>query len=262
MTMRAFAADLQTAAMHRAQFIANVLSITGDTRLFWLPSASDTTTATSVDLNGRTITWDATVASRLSALGLGYAQSFNGSTHFGTVPDADDLSFGDGSSDSAFTLLALANITDTAATKSIASKYTTQREYLLNLTSSETVVFGIYDESVDVQPQTVSDAGVGTGAWKMIAAGYSAASGGATAANDMSVYVDGQVVAVTPSNNVSYVAMENGNRLFAIGSSSHAAAVTPFAGSMAMLILCQKSLTASEHFLLKEHINAYFGLSL
>lgn len=33
-------------AQARAQFIANILAITGDTRLFWLPDAGDTTTAT------------------------------------------------------------------------------------------------------------------------------------------------------------------------------------------------------------------------
>src|SRR5512146_2568364 len=94
--------DQVTATMRRQQFESAMLAITGDTRLFWMAQSGDTTTSTGKSLNAGTITWDATVAARLSALGLGYAQTFDGSANFGTVPDSDIYSYGTGTTDSAF----------------------------------------------------------------------------------------------------------------------------------------------------------------
>src|SRR5688500_10685499 len=101
--------------MTRAAFIVRLIGILGDVRLLWLPKAADTTTSITDDPSFRTVTWDATVASRLSSLGRGTSQSFvAASSQYGTTPDTADLSFGDGAADSAFSIIAFANVTDTA----------------------------------------------------------------------------------------------------------------------------------------------------
>lgn len=248
----------------RDQFIAQLLAILGDTRLLWLPEGTDTTTSTDKSLNENTITWDATVAARLSALGLGYSQSFSGTGQFGAVPDAANLSFGDGSADEPFSVVVLANVTDTAAARGFCGKWNaagTQREWFFNIGTGDQLTLNLYDESADVQPSRASDGTITQGAVGLFAGVYSAATGGATAANDITLYENGLAVASTASNNASYVAMENGTSPLHVGSRGPSAEL-PMNGSMALMALCQKALTASEIWAIKTLCNGYFSLSL
>jgi hypothetical protein len=242
-------------------FVASLLTLLGDTRLLWLPFVGDTTTATDKSLNARTITWDATVAARLSALGLGYAQSFSGSAQFGTVPDADSLSFGSGAADSAFTVMALINVTDSAANKRILTKddASAAREWDFMIQSNETIQLNIRDQSATVAATRTSNAALTTSVWRLVAATYSAAVGGAVAADDITIYVNGAVAASTATNNVAYVAMENLTQGVALGALSVAGA-TPFLGSMAMIALCQTNLSASNHWAIYQLVRSYFGI--
>lgn len=247
----------------RAQFVGQLLTILGDTRLLWMAQSGDTTTSTGKSLNQGTITWDATVAARLSALGLGYAQTFDGSANYGTVPDADIYSFGNGTTDSAFSVVALANVTNTAVARRILTKYNngaTAREWHFSVTGSDTLTLTLYDESVDKVPNRTSNAAITMGSWALFGATYSAATGGATAANDITLYQNGAVLASTATNDVSYVAMENLGASLAIGA--QADPTLYFQGSLALVALCQKSLTASDHWAIKSLINYYFALSL
>jgi hypothetical protein len=246
----------------REKFLGELLTILGDTRLLWAPKPTDTTTSLDESLTGRTVTYDATLVGRLSALGLGYAASFNGS-QYGDTPDTANLSFGDGATDSAFSVIALVNVTDSAAARYILSKFSgaTVGEYNFQITAADKLQLVLYDDSVDQAPFRVSDAVITQGSWTLFGATYSKATGGATAANDITLYQNGVAIASTATNSGTYVAMENTAALGEIGIGlTHTA--NPFLGSMALIGLCQKSLTASDHWAIKKLVNAYFGLAL
>lgn len=244
----------------QSDFLAQLLTLTGDTRLLWLPEGDDTTTATDKSLNGKTITWDATVAGRLSRLGKGYAQSFSGTGQFGTVPDAANLSFGDASNDSAFSMFALCNPSAQAAVRKLISKESaSNNEYALQLGSTDLLTSVVYDQSVPATESQLASGAITEGAWQLLGSTYSGAGGGSASAG-IALYRDGVVFASAASDSGVYVAMENLTSNVFIGGTSGGASL--FAGSMALVVICQKQLSASEMWAIKVLCNSYFGLSL
>lgn len=256
---------LQSAQQLRDNFIGDLLTITGDTRLLWLPKPTDTTTALDESLTGRTITWDATVAARLSAIGLGYAQSFaSASSQYGTTPDTANLSFNTGGlTDLPFSLIALANVTDTAASRNVITKWNgaaTVREWQFVVTSTDALELFLYDESVDKIPNRLSDAAITQGSFHLLGSSYDG-TGGATAANGITLYQDGVVKASTPTNDASYVAMEDTSATLNIGAQNAGGALF-MDGSIALALVCAGALTASQMWAAKKLVNSYFNLSL
>lgn len=246
--------------MSRAAFQAALVAILGDTRFLWMPKATDTTTSTSDDAGARTITWDATVAGRLSALGSGTAQSFaSGSSQWGSTPDTNDLSFGNGATDSAFSIVVLANITDTAAIRTLCSKWNTAlREYEFIVNGADRLNLVLADQSAAALPQRLSDGAIGQGAWCLFGATYGG-GGGATAADGIALYQNGSVIASTATNAGAYVAMENLTASFEIGSfTAHTGQF--FDGSLALVAVCQKALSAPEHAAIANLCPQYFGV--
>lgn len=261
MTLQHERPPLQSLAQARADFLGQILTITGDTRFLWTPVGSDTTTATDKSLNARTITWDATVAARLSRLGLGYAQSFSGSGQVGTAPDAADLSFGDASNDSAFSIVALINVTTGATQRGIVSKFdnSAANEYFLRVTATTNLLtLTLQDQSVPIGVSRNSSAAITVGGWTLVGVSYDG-TGGSAAADNVTMYENGLVKASTASNGAgTYVAMENLGSVLRVG----AYGVNYFAGQEALVLICAKELTASEHWAIKNLVNGYFGLSL
>lgn len=82
------------------------------------------------------------------------------------------------------------------------------REWLWYNQGSSIPAFIIYDESANAQAAGVATTAISTGVWHHIAVTYDG-TGGATAANGVKMYLDGVDDTGTPSNNGSYVAMEN-----------------------------------------------------
>lgn len=246
----------------RQQFLSQLLAITGDTRLLWLPASTDTTTSTDQSLNARTATYDATIAAQLAPLGLGHSVSFDGSTDYATVPDADGLSFGNGTADSAFSVIAVVNVTNTAAARAILTKRgsgATVREWEFIVSGGDALQLFLWDDSVGVSPVRASDAAITQGSWIMVGATYSAATGGATAANDIVLYQDGLAVASTATNQATYVAMENLGGVVGLGTRASVAAI-PFQGSMAMVAIVAKALSASEMWASYQLNKWFFGI--
>lgn len=244
----------------RERFIAALLAIVGDCRWLWLPKSTETTTSIDESLTGRIATYDATIAARLSRLGLGYAVSFNGSTQYATTPDTANLTFGTGAADTAFSIVALVNATNTANNRQIMSKYQTSNiEWYCLVDTGDNLSLGVADDSAAVVSTLTSNSAITQGAWKLFGATY-AGTGGASAMNGAALYQDGVAIASTASNNASYVAMENKSGLGQLGASL--AASQTWEGSMAMVLLCQTNLTASQHWAIKRLVNWYFALSL
>lgn len=222
-------------AQLRAQFIANLIALTGPVREIWLPNGTDTTTTTGASMNGRVFTYDATIAARLSPLGLGYAVSFNGTSQYAESPDNTDFTFGNGTNDTAFCTWVLFNVTDTAGSKTLVSKDTTsQREYRLFVTSTETITFETVDTGGTQVSSRTLDSAITPGSWTFFANAYNS-TGGATNQNGTTQYVNGIATASTATNNGSYVAMGDKTAAFAIGTrTAHTADF--FSGSIAMIV--------------------------
>jgi hypothetical protein len=256
-----------SAAMAQQDFVASLLTLLGDTRLLFLPFAGDTTTSTDKSLNARTITHDATIAARLNALGLGYYTTYNGTSNYATMPDTANLSFGNGTADSAFAGVAVLNVTNTAAARRIVCKLegdSTDQEWSFHIGSTDIAQVVLTDQSAGVSASRSSDAAITQGSFIVLGFTYSAATGGATAANDITIYENGLAKASTATNNASYVAMEDLTALGVIGALDGAAAGAPsgqeFAGSIAMVAICQTNLSASNHWAIYNLARSYFGI--
>lgn len=239
-------------------FVDAVLAITGaeDTRLFWVAQRDDTLTSLTKDVNKHTVTWDDDVSARLSAQGDGYVQTFNGSDQLGLVPDAASLSFGDGLVDGPLSVVALANFTNTAATRVIVAK---NGEYRLDASTADLLAVRLRDLSVGVQPLRASDAAITQGALHLFGFTYTAATGGATAANDITLYEDGASIASTATNQATYVAMEDTSVDVEIGALGGAG---PMQGSLGFVLLTAKSLSAQDHADITALVNTYYDLAL
>jgi hypothetical protein len=256
-------ASLESKAQLRERFLGNILSITGDTRVLWTPKPTDTTTSLDESLTGRTLTADATMAAQLSALGNGYARAFNGSTNYLTTPDAADLSFGTGAADLAFSIVVLANVTDTAAIRQILSKNdgASNIEWSLRINAADGLDLFIFDQSASATScSRASNAAITQGSWHLFAATYSGV-GGASAGNGITLYQDAAVIASTATNSGTYVAMENLAAAVEIGSAV-VHTLQFFPGSVALIALVAGVLTQSQLWAIKRHANAFFGLSL
>lgn len=254
--------NVYTAA--RAQFASDLMGITGaaNTRLLITPNKSNTTTTIDLSPNGYTCTWAASIASQLSQLGLGENQSYNGTTQFGSVPDAANLSFGNGTVDSPFTVITFANITSVAAQRTLLGKYGgSNREYRLYLFTDQKLYLDLFDESAGANPYRGSNGTVTISAMTMYGATY-AGTGGATAANGIALYINGALIASTANNAASYVAMENLGSTVGIGSDSGGSAASPVLGSVPLSVLIGAEMSAAQMLSIKNLFNDYFGLAL
>ena len=233
----------------RRRFIAQLPQVLGTVPIAgFLPHRDDR--LTSIDpWSGRVWTAEATMEGRLFPQGRGTSLSFNGTSNILTTPDTNDLSFGNGTVDSAFSVLALANITNTAAFRVVVSKWNatgSAREWELFLVdTTDAMQFLIRDESAAVSVARTSDAAVTQGSFRLFGATYSAATGGATAGNDMTLYQDGVAIASTATNSGSYVAMENLGAAGIIGA-QNAGAAAFFSGSQPLIVICSGARTAAQ----------------
>lgn len=246
----------------RAAFLSGVSAILGaNQRLIYTPNGSDTTTSVESSSAGRTITWDATIAARVARLGNGWYQTFNGTTQYGSTPDTADLSFGNGTVDTPFSCFVVANVTSAAGGRTfLAKSNTSNREYQFGV-GGNFLSYVQTDESTLSTPSRGSNAQVTRGAWQTFSSTYSAATGGATAMNDVTFYANGNVIASTAFNDGGYVAMENLGAALTIGALT-AGTAEFYTGSLALVCLTQKLLTAAEHLAIKALCNKYFGLKL
>ena len=137
--------------------------------------------------------------------------SFNGTDEEADTPDATYWSRGTGVADSVFSVGAWVNITDTATTRTIFSKWQTaanSREYVFFIGTTEVISIYMRDESAAVNATRDTDTALTTGSWRFVVVTYDG-GGGATAANGLVIYDNGAVKASTATNNALYVAMEN-----------------------------------------------------
>jgi hypothetical protein len=143
--------------------------------------------------------------------------ALDGVDDFVNVTDADNLSFGDGSSDSPFSISAWIKMND-ATRFFVLSKglvFSSNYEYLLNTNASDKLALSLYDSSNNSRIGRLYNTPLTSyeNQWVHICSTYS----GNGLSSGIKVYINGVRVDDTDSNSGTYVAMENGNRNLNIG---------------------------------------------
>lgn len=139
--------------------------------------------------------------------------NFNGTTYF-EFPDADDLSFGNGTSDNPFSIVALINPNTVTSSCILGKNSTSNREWYLTFNSTKRLIAVFYDESTGGNIQTYTSArDADIGSWHTYFLTY---NGSSTPAG-MNLYCDGTILTSTDAGG-TYTAMENlsstvGNRI-------------------------------------------------
>lgn len=244
-------------------FVAQLYAIGGaDIPFLWTPQAADTTGATTLDRLASAITFDATVAARLTRLGSGYQQSFDGATHEGDTPDADRLSFGDGANDQPFSIVALVKPDVNNAAMEIFAKYdgnAPQAEYFLGLTSSGHPRFKLFnlDAASSIGRRYATAAGTD---WVLLIGTYD----GTKSLAGIRLYVNGVRLDDTDDSSGAYTGMSNGSAVGSIGYliASGGAKADLFDGNMALVALIDKALSPAEVWGFKAACNAQFGTAV
>lgn len=250
----------------RSKFVADILAITGDTPLFWIPKYGETTTSTDASLNGKTITYSKNIQTwdtLMKTLGKGSYATLDGVDEEGDTPDSTDLSFGDGAgNDSAFSIVALINPVD-ATSSTIISKYDNdaadEEEWIFSLDSSDRPQFLIFDDSVPANIGRRDATALTQNTWSLLAGTYDATE----ASTGINIYLNGAVVDDTDVNSGVYSSTQDGASPVQIGFIR--ASSTPanyFDGRMAFVLVCAKELSAAEVWRIKELVNAHYELTL
>lgn len=248
----------------RRRFLTGLRQVLGDARTIFSPTTGGIGLV-GIDDSGLNLipAHGVNTSGRFERLGHALALTYNGTDQFTRIPDTDSLSFGNGTADQAFSVVVLANVTDTAANRALACKWNatgSQREWIFYVLSTDLLQFQVRDESVGVSPVRVSDAAITQGSWALFGVTYSGV-GGATAADGVALYANGAAIASTATNQATYVAMENGTGRLEIGSFSDGTSGF-MSGSLALVAVCQKALSATEHAALASLCRGYFGVSL
>lgn len=146
-----------------------------------------------------------------AAKGMGWGIQFNGSSDYISIADDGSLSFGNGTNDEAVTWFGVMEVA-AGGDEPIICKYfdgmTGIREWFVGLdTDNQKLEAKIYDEGLNKECSRIMDASLSAG-WHTYVVPYSGVGGG-SAADGISIYIDGSVVASTATNNGDYVAMTN-----------------------------------------------------
>lgn len=208
---------------------------------------------------GRTWTYSGGLATDKIFKGQTYVYSFNGTDSYLSTPDTDDMSFGDGSNDSAFSVGGWIEVVNTAGNQRIIGKITgsaVSGEWALSLGSTEVLNLLTWDTSESIATLRATDSALSVG-WHFVVAVYNS-TGGATNHNNTIIYVDGVAVASTPTNNAGYVAMQNMNVLPNIGRDTAGSGY--FAGDMGRLFVTAEALSAATIWKMYEKTRGFYNV--
>lgn len=249
--------------LSRAEFVARVTAILGVTPVLgYLPDSTDTTTSTDPWAGG-TWTADGDMTGQIFALGNGFFRAFvSASLRYLWRSDDPSFSFGNGTTDQAFCIFALANVTDSAAARTIVAKFennTTAREWVFNVTVADALRLLLYDETADVNPFRASNAPVTQGSWALHSAGYDG-SGGATAANGIALDQNGVVIASTATNAGTYVAMQDTAGRPTIGVLDLSNLNAYFDGGIAFVVAAKVNPSQAQKAAMNALCHQYFGV--
>ena len=162
-------------------------------------------------------TWDVPPTFR----GITPVLTFDGVDEQADTPDAAFWSRDDGSNE-AMSLGVWINPSDITSVELFAKWAATDYEWIFRTPSSGKLRFQTWDTANGVGTIRESNVALTADVWQFLVVTYDG-SGGATAGNGMTLYVNGAVRASTATNNGSYVKMVNGTEKPTIGTNSDSA---------------------------------------
>ena len=243
--------------------LANILEILGDVRGIWPFYEVSGTTISDYSRRNHDMTpsedvsnWDTPPYFKNKAT----VYTFNGSDEYLSTPDHDDFSFGDGSSDNPFSLVAVVKIANATAGNSLISKYnayTANREYHLFIETNGYLSLQLWDESDDTYIGRYEASVFPQDQWVVIVATYD----GSSSAAGIKIYRDGVRVDDTDYVSGTYVAMENLAAEVAIGYYTFGTGVKRWLlnGEATWFAITGKELSADEVWSLTQRLKAVIG---
>lgn len=141
--------------------------------------------------------------------------SFEYTTDYIDCGDSDDFSFGNGSTDSPFSISIWVKMDDADKFRAICKYGATNIEYLLATTSDDKIVFYLYQNSTNARIGRQYSTALTSfeGQWIHLAATYN----GNSSTSGLKIYLDGTRVDDTNVTSGTYVAMENTSQPLFIG---------------------------------------------
>ena len=144
-----------------------------------------------------------------------YSMSFDGVDEYYQIADNDNLSFGNGTTDSAFSFSAWVKMNDATRFRIFnkGSNFSTDYEYLLATGADDKLDLNLYDKSTVGRIARRFDTALTSyeGTWIHIVATYD----GSSSSSGIKLYLNGSRVDDIDNNSGTYVAMENTtNKLF------------------------------------------------
>jgi len=134
-----------------------------------------------------------------------YSLSFDGVDDYVNLGDSNDFSFGNGSTDSPFSISMWVKLVDGVTQGFMAKSSPSQKEYHILTSGSGLLRFRLYDDSTGGYIQSQMDAAASTSSWVNYVFTYDG-SGNETGIN---IYADNSLLAQTQARIGTYTAMEN-----------------------------------------------------
>jgi len=134
-----------------------------------------------------------------------YSLSFDGVDDYVNLGDSNDFTFGDGLTDSPFSVSMWVKLDDGIAQGFIAKSSSSQKEYHIITSNSGLLRFRLYDNSTGGYIQSQMDAAVSTLSWAHYVFTYS----GVGDKTGINIYENSSLVAQTKTNSGTYTSMEN-----------------------------------------------------
>lgn len=193
---------------------SNTGSSTGQVDLSASTIASYTVTYTTAGTCPNTSTQTVGITSALAQVNNVYSMAFDGTNDYIDLGDSDDLSFGNGSTDSPFSISAWVNMTDATNFITIAKDATGGREYVIRTLSDDKLYFYLLDSSSNGYIGRISPAVTSNqGNWIHTVYTYN----GNSSSSGIKIYLNGSSVDNVDYQGGSYTAMENTNTALNIG---------------------------------------------
>ena len=175
-----------------------------------------------------------------------YALDFDGINDYLNCGDSNTFSFGNGSTDSPFSISAWVNMTDATQFR-IANKFdsTSNGEYIFTVGGSDQLLFQLYDDSQNAYIGKKSNTALTSyqGQWIHLVGTYD----GTSSLSGIKLYLNSSKVDDTNNNSGTYVAMENTTEPFLIGrQKSHSGSVSYSNGKISNAAIFNTELSSTQ----------------
>jgi len=144
-----------------------------------------------------------------------YSLNFDGVDDYLNLGDSNDFSFGDGATDSPFSVSMWVKLNATATQAFFVKGTSSDKEYQILSGANQKLRIRLYDDSTGAHIQTQVDALLTTGSWNHYVFTYD----GSSDKSGLKIYVNASLVAQTTNNSGSYTAMENTTAELRVASS-------------------------------------------